>query len=271
MAEPPVADQAADRALQHIVTHLFDIELRQLAYARPRTEAERRQAFAATRELARRTERAEAEAAAEAMDVVLSPPTAPTAHPLRFRRQPTRIRSRRAPRDRSHPADDNRAVAAFVAGGFVLAVFVGISTVGPPPSDPAPSSSLQLLYREATVEETQLRARLIDDGLRLTVGPRVIAEAGAARIAAYRFVTIGTEESSRNEVCVVLIDSGAPHRPRCTDRTEFVVNGFETTLVDGAVSYALEWSPSDPPRVTASRSSVDRPRVRGPAESDAVR
>lgn len=278
MAEPPIDDEPIDRALEHVVKHLFDTELTRLAYARPRSDGDERRAAAARHELARR--------AAEAPVAV--PASTVAARPARVRRGQHRRRGELAPRIPNRPARPRtarpsldharagrrRAGALTAAGALLLSTVAALSATAAPVPD-RPPSSLQTLYREATAVERELRDRMLAAGILITVGPRILATddrtdgRGGESVLAYRYVKAGTAETARNDVCVLLADAETLHPPACVERAGFLADGLRATLVGTSV-HLVQWGPSAPAEVTLVGSGDARRSIPSTIEGPAA-
>lgn len=276
MAQPPVDEEAADRAREHVIAHLFDVELTRLAYARPHTREDELRADAALRELARRA----AAGPARTPDRETEAPARPRIGLRRPRRDPApsipnRPRSRPARRTRvdAMPPGPRRALALTAAGGLLLSTVAALSATAAPAPEPPPSS-LQLLYREASAAERDLRDRMLAAGLPVTIGPRILAAGTDAdrgeSLAAYRHVRAGTADDARNEVCVLLVDGETVGAPHCIDRGTFLAEGLQVAL-DGLQSrWSLHWGPTgEAEALMVPRGAEDRPSA--PDEAPAPR
>lgn len=259
MPQPPVDPQRNDApptvapddaAPDHVVRNLFDIELRQLAFGRPRDEAERERAAAAARELARR----EADHARRAGETAPDAPLASPAHALA--RPPARPPTSVADPREARPWWSRTVV---VVAGSILAV-IAATTIGPAlwPSTGG-AGALEVFDREATTTELDLRAQLQREGLRVSVTPRVIAVTEDARVVAYRVIVTTTAERPRSEVCVVLVDDEGIGWPRCTDREDFERGGIQTTLSGPTTRYVMQWGPLGAPTVSVLPDGAERP------------
>lgn len=240
-----------DVELDHVVRNLFDVELEQLAFARPRTAEDERKADAAARELARRV----AHHASRMGDDTAVGTGAATAAAAESgaRSAPGRVDAPAAPRPVAVRDPDDRPwwtrTAAIVAAGIL--VVVGATTIGPMlPTNPGSVSSLDVFQRSATTEERDLQSDLLRDGLRVSSTPRIIAEEPDALFVAYRVVVTSTVERARSEICVLLAEAQGLGWPSCTDRAEFERSGLQTTLTGQSTRYILQWGPLGPPRVT---------------------
>jgi hypothetical protein len=241
---PHVPDDpdARDDALDHVVKNLFDVELEQLAFGRPRDEDEQRRAAAAARELARRaaeysSRMGEPARSAIEVDTVAEAPidSSSRARPLSVQDRDVRPWWTRT--------------AALVAAG-ILVVIVATS-IGPLlPTNPGTAPSLDVFEREASVEERDLGAQLLRDGLRVSFAPRIIAEEEDAQFVAYRVIVTSTVERSRSEICVLLADELGFGWPSCADRAEVERDGIRSTLSGQSARYILQWGPVGPPRVS---------------------
>ncbi len=285
MAQPPGDEEPAERALEHVIAHLFDTELTRLAYARPSTPNDERRAEAALRELARRA------AAAPAPDP--APVVAERPAPMRFgrlgvggsgdarsrrrasrpappsrrrpvtrredaRRDPRRNAHREGPRRDAHrdaPRPGRRRAGALAAvGTLLLSTVAALSAAATPAPEAAPPSALQQLYREATPVERELRDRMLAAGLPVTIGPRHLAEQpGGERLLAYRSVRAGTAETARNDVCVLLVDAETLRTPVCVTREAFLDEGLRTTLEGSEGRWSVRWGPTDEAEVQVRR------------------
>ncbi|WAB81480.1 hypothetical protein OVN18_00155 [Microcella daejeonensis] len=290
MAQPPGDEEPAERALEHVIAHLFDSELTRLAYARPSTPDDERRAEAALRELARRAAAAPAPDPAPVVAERPAPvrfrrlrrlgrlrrrpqptpgiPTRPAAPPeARTRREDARRDSRRrahrdAPRrarrdaHRDAPRPGRRRAGALAAvGTLLLSTVAALSAAATPAPEAAPPSALQQLYREATPVERELRDRMLAAGLPVTIGPRHLAEqSGGERLLAYRSVRAGTAETARNDVCVLLVDAETLRTPVCITREAFLDEGLRTTLEGSEGRWSVRWGPTDEAEVQVRRS-----------------
>lgn len=273
MAQPPVDDEAADRAREHVIAHLFDVELTRVAYARPLSPEDELRAQAAVRELSRRgAERParaperDAEAPTRRRNGLRRPRPEPAPGiPNRRRNPPTR-----RTRVEAMPTGPRHALALTAAGGLLLSTVAALSATAAPAPEPPPSS-LQLLYREATTAERDLRDRMLAAGLPVTIGPRILAAGTDADrgegVAAYRHVRAGTADDARNEVCVLLVDAETLGAPHCVERGAFLADGLRTTL-DGLQSrWSLRWGPTSEPEAIILRGAEDRPSAPDEAPS----
>ncbi|WP_168915979.1 hypothetical protein [Microcella flavibacter] len=262
MAQPPDDHEAADRAREHVIAHLFDVELTRLAYARPRSAEDEQRAAAAVRELARR--------AAARPAPPPEPATEQPARPWIGRRRPRpepapRIptRRRRPARRDASPPGPRRALALTAAGGLLLSTVAALSAAAAPAPEPPPASSLQLLYRDATAAERDLRDRMLAAGLPVTIGPRILA-AGAEgdrgeRVAAYRHVRAGTADDARNEVCVLLVDVETVGTSSCIARSVFLTEGMRAVLEGPTSRWSVRWGPTGEAEVLVIGGGEDGP------------
>ncbi len=281
MAQPPGDEEPAERALEHVIAHLFDSELTRWAYARPSTPNDERHAEAALRELARRAASVPAPDPAPVVAERPAPmrfgrlvrrrepmpgiPTRPAAPPETrtrredARRDPRRNAGREGPRRdarRDAPRPGRRRAGALAAAGtLLLSTVAALSAAATPAPETAPPSALQALYREATPAERDLRDRMLAAGLPVTIGPRHLAEqSGGERLLAYRSVRAGTAETARNDVCVLLVDAETLRTPVCVTREAFLEEGLRTTLVGSEGRWSVRWGPTDEAEVQVRRS-----------------
>ncbi len=224
---PENADAEQDAALSHIVTNLFDAELKQWAFARPQSDLDRRRAAAAAAELTRRAVNAPARRGDPAPRDL---PTTPVNREL-----PDRPWWRRS-------AAVIVAAVLLVIGAASLAPTLSTSPLGP--------GSLDEFAREPSAVELELRTQLQREGLRVSVTPRIIAERDGARIIAYRFIITSPTERPRNEVCLLLLETRALGAPVCADRLEFLREGMLATLPGEARRYVVQWGPTGGPEVS---------------------
>jgi hypothetical protein len=227
----PGSDQNAasdqDAALDHVVKNLFDVELEQLAFGRPQSEAERRRSAAAAAELARRAAHAPERRGESPLEVRIAPPV--------NRESPGRPRWRRS--------------GTVIAAAVIAAI--GAASLAPTLStSPIGSSSLDEFAREPTTVELDLRTQLQREGLRVSVTPRIIAARDDAQVIAYRFIVTSPDERPRNEVCLLLLEERALGAPVCADRLEFLRDGMLATLPGQARRYVVQWGPTGGPSVS---------------------
>lgn len=216
-----------DAALDHVVKNLFDVELEQLAFGRPQSEAERQRSAAAAAELARR-------AAHEPQRRGEPPLEVPRSLPVR--------------RERTELPWWRRSGTVMAAAVLVV---IGAASLAPTLSTtPIGSSSLDEFAREATAVELELRTQLQREGLRVSVTPRIIAARDDAQIIAYRFIVTSPDERPRNEVCLLLLEERALGAPVCADRLEFLRDGMLATLPGQDRRYVVQWGPTGGPSVS---------------------
>lgn len=216
-----------DAALDHVVKNLFDVELEQLAFGRPKSEADRQRSAAAAAELARRAAQAPARRG--------EPPPHDHTSTRGWREPPDRLSWRRS-------AAVIIAAVLLVIGAASLAPTLSTSPLGP--------GSLDEFARESTAVEVDLRTQLQREGLRVSVTPRIIAERDGAQIIAYRFITTSPTERPRNEVCLLLRETRALGTPVCADRLEFLREGMLATLPGETRRYVVQWGPTGGPSVS---------------------
>lgn len=265
MPTEPHDDHHRDESFDHVVKNLFDVELKRLAFSRPRTEPDRQHARAAVRELARRaadtaSRHGEPSSGLPADRPHLDP--AVSAHGVTHHH-------------RGAPPWRNRTSAFIIAG--ILGVIVVVSTVVSTVVSFTPTlstvsgeaSSLDIFASEATPEESDLRDMLRREGLRLTLTPRIIATTEGARILAYRFVVSSSTERPRNEVCLLLIDERALGLPACTERATFLRDGAQATLTGLSQRFVVRWGPTGGPTVSVLPNSDALPRYPVSAAAEA--
>ena len=245
-----------DAELDHVVKHLFDVELERLAFGRPQTDAEQQLASAAAAELGRRAadgpaRRGETDAEGNATATRATP--TPTLKPATRRLHSAAPRSSSSTRiavDRER--DDRpwwrRSWAIITAGVLVV---VGVTSIPPAltPSSDA-TSSLDVFAREVTAAERELGTQLQREGLLVSISPRVVAERDDAQILAYRYIVTSPGERGRNEVCLLLLDVNALGLPTCVNRVSFVTDGMLATLSGQERVYVVQWGPTGAPRVS---------------------
>lgn len=253
------ADRSApsddDAALDHVVKNLFDTELQRIAYARAETEHDRARAAAAVREIARR----------EAEHPVRSGVEASAAPAIAERDRARGAHPRPTAGDDAGRAWWRRPIVLI--GAAVAAIMAVTSIVPALTTATVGASSLDVFADAPTDDELDLERRLVREGLRLSVAPRVIAQQDDASILAYRLIVSSGGERARNEVCLLLmLEQHALGSPVCTERSEFLDSGMLASLPSGAETSVVQWGPTGEPRVSVLlQNQVELTIPRSPA------